>query len=95
MQLVKIFFKEPDYYIHGTDNLDSIGTSSSHGCLRLDPVDAAARIAAIRETVEETGIVVETDPADLVPFARWLPVHEEVVRPGQKRTQCLLPVDPL
>lgn len=46
----------------------------------LDPVDAAARVAAIRETAEETGIVVETDPADLVPFARWLPVHEEVVR---------------
>ena len=22
-------------------------------------------------------------------------LHEEVVRPGQKRTQCLLPVDPL
>jgi 8-oxo-dGTP pyrophosphatase MutT (NUDIX family) len=47
---------------------------------QLDPVDAAARIAAIRETEEETGIVVETDPADLVPFARWLPVHEVVVR---------------
>jgi 8-oxo-dGTP pyrophosphatase MutT (NUDIX family) len=45
-----------------------------------DPVDAAARIAAIRETAEETGIVVETAPADLVPFARWLPVHEVVVR---------------
>jgi len=46
----------------------------------LDPVETAARIAAIRETAEETGIVVEAEPADLIPFARWLPVHEEVVR---------------
>jgi lipoprotein-anchoring transpeptidase ErfK/SrfK len=49
MQLVKIFFKEPDYYIHGTDNLDSIGTSSSHGCLRLDPVDAAELAIRVME----------------------------------------------
>ena len=41
MQLVKIFFKEPDYYIHGTDQVDTIGSASSHGCLRLDPIDAA------------------------------------------------------
>ncbi|SRR5260221_2475154 len=41
MQLVKIFFKEPDYYIHGTDQVDTIGSASSHGCLRLDPTDAA------------------------------------------------------
>ncbi|MFN2602071.1 MAG: L,D-transpeptidase [Gemmatimonadaceae bacterium] len=41
MQLVKIFFKEPDYYIHGTDQVDTIGSAASHGCLRLDPTDAA------------------------------------------------------
>ena len=41
MQLVRIFFKEPDYYIHGTDQVDTIGSASSHGCLRLDPIDAA------------------------------------------------------
>jgi len=41
MQLVKIFFKEPDYYIHGTDQVDTIGSAASHGCLRLDPIDAA------------------------------------------------------
>jgi len=46
-----------------------------------DPVDAAARIAAIRETAEETGIVVEAAPADLIPFARWLPpLTEKLVR---------------
>lgn len=47
---------------------------------QLDAADAAARIAAIRETAEETGIALETPLVALVPFARWLPVHEEVVR---------------
>jgi lipoprotein-anchoring transpeptidase ErfK/SrfK len=41
MKLVKIFFKEPDYYIHGTDQLSSLGSAASHGCLRMDPFDAA------------------------------------------------------
>jgi lipoprotein-anchoring transpeptidase ErfK/SrfK len=40
MKLVKIFFKEPDYYIHGTDELATIGSSASHGCLRLELADA-------------------------------------------------------
>jgi lipoprotein-anchoring transpeptidase ErfK/SrfK len=40
MRLVKIFFKEPDYYIHGTDEVESLGNAASHGCLRMDPDDA-------------------------------------------------------
>jgi lipoprotein-anchoring transpeptidase ErfK/SrfK len=39
MKVVKIFFKEPDYYIHGTADLASLGTSDSHGCLRMSPED--------------------------------------------------------
>src|SRR6266571_933504 len=35
------FLQEPDYYIHGTDQVDTIGSAASHGCLRLDPIDAA------------------------------------------------------
>ena len=49
MKLVKIFFKEPDYYIHGTDQLDSIGSSASHGCLRMDPADAAELAIRVME----------------------------------------------
>ena len=35
MGQVKIFFSEPDYYIHGTHETDSLGEAESHGCLRM------------------------------------------------------------
>jgi len=41
MKVVKIFFKEPDYYIHGTDDVESLGGAESHGCLRMDPGEVA------------------------------------------------------
>src|SRR5437588_378894 len=41
MKVVKIFFKDPDYYIHGTDDVESLGSAASHGCLRMDPDDVA------------------------------------------------------
>lgn len=49
MQTVKIFFREPYYYIHGTNHPESIGTAASHGCLRMDPVDAAELGAYLME----------------------------------------------
>lgn len=36
MKRVKIFFKEPDYYIHGSDD-----PSPSHGCIRMTPTEAS------------------------------------------------------
>jgi lipoprotein-anchoring transpeptidase ErfK/SrfK len=39
MKVVKIFFQEPDYYIHGTDNEDSLGSAASHGCIRMAQED--------------------------------------------------------
>ncbi|MGK2961225.1 MAG: L,D-transpeptidase [Gemmatimonadaceae bacterium] len=39
MKVVKIFFKEPDYYIHGTGDIGSLGSADSHGCLRMAPDD--------------------------------------------------------
>ena len=39
LKVVKIFFKEPDYYIHGTADVGSLGAAESHGCLRMAPED--------------------------------------------------------
>ena len=49
MQTVKIFFREPYYYIHGTNNPKSIGEAASHGCLRMTPGDAAELGAYLME----------------------------------------------
>jgi lipoprotein-anchoring transpeptidase ErfK/SrfK len=46
MKVVKIFFWEPDYYIHGTGEVESLGSAASHGCLRMDP-DEVADLAKI------------------------------------------------
>jgi len=40
MRTVKLFFREPGFYIHGTDAVGSLGRAASHGCLRMDPDDA-------------------------------------------------------
>jgi hypothetical protein len=49
MKVVKIFFKEPDYYIHGTDAVGSLGEAASHGCLRMDPEEVADLAKLIME----------------------------------------------
>ena len=49
MKVVKIFFKEPDYYIHGTDAVESLGDAASHGCLRMDPDEVADLAKLIME----------------------------------------------
>jgi murein L,D-transpeptidase YcbB/YkuD len=35
MGRVKMFFREPDYYLHGTNNEATIGYRGSHGCVRM------------------------------------------------------------
>jgi lipoprotein-anchoring transpeptidase ErfK/SrfK len=39
MGRVKIFFRQPDYYIHGTRETDSLGEAESHGCIRMRNAD--------------------------------------------------------
>ena len=41
MKTAKIFFHDPDYYIHGTGDVESMGEAASHGCLRMRPADVA------------------------------------------------------
>ncbi len=40
MGRVKMFFREPDYYIHGTGLTSSLGSARSHGCIRMRNIDA-------------------------------------------------------
>lgn len=39
MKVVKLFFQEPDYDIHGTDQEDTLGAAASHGCIRMAQQD--------------------------------------------------------
>ena len=49
MGRVKMFFREPDLYIHGTQLPSSLGNARSHGCIRMRNIDAVelARILMI------------------------------------------------
>lgn len=49
MKVAKIFFKQPDYYIHGTGHVESLGTAASHGCLRMHPDEVAALGATLMQ----------------------------------------------
>jgi lipoprotein-anchoring transpeptidase ErfK/SrfK len=49
MKRVKMFFKEPDYYIHGTGAEDSLGKAESHGCLRMSPEDVTRLAQLVME----------------------------------------------
>jgi lipoprotein-anchoring transpeptidase ErfK/SrfK len=40
MRGVKIYFREPAYYIHGTNDPASIGQAASRGCIRMTEGDA-------------------------------------------------------
>lgn len=42
MGKVKLFFREPDYYIHGTREVDSLGRAESRGCIRMRNADVIA-----------------------------------------------------
>lgn len=57
---VKIYFREPWYYIHGTNDPGSIGTAASRGCLRMNPGEAKA----LARRIEGAGGSV---PLEIVP----------------------------
>jgi lipoprotein-anchoring transpeptidase ErfK/SrfK len=51
MGKVKLFFQEPDYYIHGTRDEDSLGQAESHGCVRM----RNGEVADLARIVMESG----------------------------------------
>jgi lipoprotein-anchoring transpeptidase ErfK/SrfK len=80
MKMVKIFFKEPDYYIHGTGATESLGSAASHGCLRMDP-EQAAEVALL--VMENSGTSRDWD---------WI---KGILRIGEQRTVGLATPTPL
>jgi 8-oxo-dGTP pyrophosphatase MutT (NUDIX family) len=59
----------------------------------LSEDDAAARIAALRETVEEVGFDFGLGIHDLTPFARWLPKHRQARNFDTRFYIAQVPVD--
>jgi lipoprotein-anchoring transpeptidase ErfK/SrfK len=51
MQAAKLYFKYPAYYIHGTNQSDSIGEAASHGCIRMYPED----VNTLAEIIQRAG----------------------------------------
>lgn len=51
MEAAKLFFDYPDYYIHGTDAVHTLGQAESHGCIRMRPAD----VEALAEFVQQHG----------------------------------------
>ncbi|HZI42293.1 MAG TPA: L,D-transpeptidase [Gemmatimonadaceae bacterium] len=59
MQGVKIYFQAPDYYIHGTNDPDSIGEAASHGCIRMTARDAARLARRIERAGGSVPLVIK------------------------------------
>lgn len=85
MQTVKIFFQEPDYYIHGTPAVESLGAAASKGCLRMDPQE----VAAVAKWVMEHG--GEPRPPSWFERVRRMARREHIVRLASPVTLTIEP----
>jgi lipoprotein-anchoring transpeptidase ErfK/SrfK len=81
MGRVKIFFAEPDYYIHGTNDEQSIGSAASHGCIRMRNEDAVALAKLVMEHAGE-----------LRPAAWYQRVLNRVTRTEEVRLPTPMPI---
>ena len=81
MQVVKIFFREPAYYIHGTPSENSLGEAASHGCLRMAPDDVKELGLLLMERTGDTrgrgwvDDVLAGDLSEEVLLAREVPIE--------------------
>jgi murein L,D-transpeptidase YcbB/YkuD len=78
MKVVKIFFREPDYYIHGTGDIASLGKAASHGCLRMAPTEAAE---VARMVMEHGGTPQEESWYSRILHLRWKEHHVRLKQP--------------
>ena len=58
MQAVKIYFRAPYYFIHGTNNPGSIGEAASHGCIRMEPGEASALARRIQRAGGNVPLII-------------------------------------
>jgi lipoprotein-anchoring transpeptidase ErfK/SrfK len=58
MQAVKIYFRAPYYFIHGTNDPESIGEAASHGCIRMVPGDARALARRIQRAGGNVPLII-------------------------------------
>ena len=58
LRAVKIYFKAPDYYIHGTNDPNSIGEAASHGCIRMTATDATDLASRIQQAGGKVPLVI-------------------------------------
>jgi hypothetical protein len=55
-----IFFTRLGHAIHGTEHIDKLGKRASHGCVRLDPANAATLFALVQEVgLPNTTVVIK------------------------------------
>ena len=58
MQAVKIYFRAPYYFIHGTNDPGSIGEAASHGCIRMTPGEASALARRIQRAGGNVPLII-------------------------------------
>ncbi|MGH7578147.1 MAG: L,D-transpeptidase [Longimicrobiales bacterium] len=58
MQGVKIYFKAPWYFIHGTNDPGSIGQAASRGCIRMTPGAATSLAKRIEQAGGSVPLVI-------------------------------------
>lgn len=82
MGKVKIMWKAPDYTIHGTDALESLGTNESHGSIRManeEIVRLARRVMAhgrVAKSEEWYEMAVRNDSDQhVVELSNTIPIH--------------------
>lgn len=78
MGRAKIFFKDPDYYIHGTPSEGRLGQPASHGCIRMRNRDVM-ELARIIHRYDTQGI----SDAELTRLANNPKATREVYMTGQ------------
>ena len=78
MKVAKIFFQEPDYYIHGTGQVNGLGTADSHGWLRMSPDEV---VALAKFLMEHGGQAQEEGWFSRVVHLRWQTHTVELTKP--------------